>query len=146
MACYTHLGEWEPDSVYNACVNSTLLYSSDTWTTWVIQEKRYNSFCQHCLSNILKISWKDKVPYNEVLYCTDIPTMYSMLRQCGLHWLGHVYWMEEGCIPKTSHMVNSPLRRNQPDALNCASKTFVSTTWLNLLLTEHTGRKWQMTG
>ena len=30
--------------VYRACVLSTLLYSSETWTTYAAQEKRLNSF------------------------------------------------------------------------------------------------------
>ena len=30
-------------AVYNACVLSTLLYSSETWTTYTHQEKRLNT-------------------------------------------------------------------------------------------------------
>ena len=42
--------------VYQACVLSTLLYGSETWTTYMRQEHRLNAFHMHCLRHILKIS------------------------------------------------------------------------------------------
>ena len=41
-------------AVYNACVISTLLYGSDTWTTYAGQERRLNSF--HLRS--IRLSWE----------------------------------------------------------------------------------------
>ena len=35
-----------------------------------------------------------------VLSCTGLPTMYTLLRQHRLCWLGHVCHMEDGQIPK----------------------------------------------
>ena len=43
-------------AVYNACVVSTLLYGSETWTTYARQERRLNSFHMRCLRRILGIS------------------------------------------------------------------------------------------
>jgi len=43
-------------AVYNACVVSTLLYGSETWTTYASQERRLNSFHMRCLRRILGIS------------------------------------------------------------------------------------------
>ena len=51
--------------VYQACVLSTLLYSSEAWTTYTRQEKKLNSF--HLLRRILDISWQDNVTNTEVL-------------------------------------------------------------------------------
>ena len=48
--------------VYRACVLSTLLYSSETWTRCAAQEKRLNSFHLRCLRRIISIRWQDKVP------------------------------------------------------------------------------------
>ena len=48
-------------AVYNACVISTLLYGSDTWTTYAGQERRLNSFHLRSIRHILGISWQDKV-------------------------------------------------------------------------------------
>ena len=44
-------------AVYNACVTSTLLYGSETWTTYAGQERRLNTFHQRSIHHILGISW-----------------------------------------------------------------------------------------
>ena len=78
-------------AVYNACVLSTLLYGRETWTTHARQEKRLNSFHLRSLRRILGISWQDKGTNIEVLSRAGLPTMYTLLRQCRLRWLGHVH-------------------------------------------------------
>ena len=65
-----------------------------------MQEKRLNSFHVRSIRRILGISWKDKVPNTEVLSRAGLCTLYTLLRQCRLHWLGHVHRMEHGCISK----------------------------------------------
>ena len=47
--------------VYNACVVSTLMCGSETWTTYARQEKRLNSFHLRSIRRILGISWQDRV-------------------------------------------------------------------------------------
>ena len=86
--------------VYNACIISTLLYGSEAWTTYARQEKRLNSFHMRCLRRILGISWEDRVPNTEVLAKASLPSMFTLLRQRRLRWLGHVRRMEDGRIPK----------------------------------------------
>ena len=54
-------------AVYNACVISTLLYGSETWTTYAGQERRLNSFHLRSIRRILGISWQDKVTNADVL-------------------------------------------------------------------------------
>ena len=83
-------------AVYNACILSTLLYGSETWTTYTHQEKRLNTFYLRSLRCILGISWQDKVTNTDVLSHAGLPTMYTLLRQCQLCWLGHVHHMEDG--------------------------------------------------
>ena len=68
-------------AVYSACVLSTLLYGSETWTTYSRQEKRLNSFHLRSLRRILGITWQDKVTNTEVLTRASLPTMYTLLRQ-----------------------------------------------------------------
>ena len=48
--------------VYQACVLSTLLFSSESWTTYARQENRLESFHLRCLRRILGITWQDKSP------------------------------------------------------------------------------------
>ena len=87
-------------SVYNACVFSTLMYGSDTWTTYARQEKRLNIFHLRSIRRILGISWQDRVSNTEVLSRANLPSMFTLLRQRRLSWLGHVFRVEYGRIPK----------------------------------------------
>ena len=53
-------------AVYRACIMSTLLYSSQFWTTYTGQEKHLNIFHMRFLRYILSIEWMDKVSNNKV--------------------------------------------------------------------------------
>ena len=87
-------------AVYNACVISTLLYGSKTWTTYARQERHLNTFHMRSLCRILGISWQYKVPNTEVLPLTGLPSIFTLLRQRRLRWLGHIDCMPDGRIPK----------------------------------------------
>ena len=63
--------------VYVACVVSTLLYGSETWTTYFHQERRLNTFHIRCLMQIMGITWRDKIPNSEVLRWAKVPSMYT---------------------------------------------------------------------
>ena len=86
--------------VYQACVLSTLLYGSETWTLYTHQEHRLRAFHMRCLRKILGIRWQDHIPNKTVLEKAGIPTMYSLLSQRRLRWLGQVARMDDGRIPK----------------------------------------------
>ena len=86
--------------VYQACVLSTLLYSSEAWTPYARQERRLNSFYLRCLRRIHHIRWQDRVTDVEVLQQAGMTSMMSILRERRLRWLGHVHRMDPGRIPK----------------------------------------------
>ena len=86
--------------VYKACVLSTLLYSSESWTSYAAQERRLNTFHLRCLRRILGIKWQDRIPNTDVLEQAGLPTIFTLLSQRRLRWLGHVRRMEDGRIPK----------------------------------------------
>ena len=86
--------------VYQACVLSTLLYGSESWTLYTRQEGRLNAFHLRCLRKILGITWQDRVPNKDVLARAKIPSMFALLSQRRLRWLGHVVHMQDGRIPK----------------------------------------------
>jgi hypothetical protein len=86
--------------VYQACVLSTLLYGSEAWTLYSRQERRLNSFHLRCLRKILGITWQDHVPNKDVLAQAGITSMFALLSQKRLRWLGHVSRMQDGRIPK----------------------------------------------
>ena len=110
---------------YNACVVCTLLYGSEAWTTYSKQEQKLNSLHPRSLSHLLGISWRDKVPNTEVLDCASLPTMYTLLRQRRIRWIGHVRRVEDGRIPK-----DIPYRERKSCAIealshvNCALRAF----------------------
>ncbi|KAI8482689.1 hypothetical protein Bbelb_395690 [Branchiostoma belcheri] len=53
-----------------------------------------------CLRRILGISWQDRVPNKDVLALAGMTSMYALLSQRRLRWLGHVSRMDDGRIPK----------------------------------------------
>jgi len=87
-------------SVYNTCIVSTLLYGSETWTTYSKQERKLNSFHMSSLRRILGIHWSDKITNIQVLESAWLPILYTLIRQHRLRWLGHVRRMEDGHNPK----------------------------------------------
>ncbi len=86
--------------VYQASVLNILLYGSETWTTYIWQERRLNSFHLRCLRRILGITWQDRVPNTEVLDQAKTFRLHALLSQRRLRWLGHVCRMQDGRIPK----------------------------------------------
>ena len=86
--------------VYQACVLSTLLYGSESWTPYASQERRLNTFHLRCLRRILHIKWQDRVSNTEVLKRAGTTSMQGILSERRLRWLGHVRRMDEGRMPK----------------------------------------------
>ena len=86
--------------VYRACALSTLLYSSESWTLRARREKKFNAFHMRSFRRTLHITWQDKVTNNSVLERPGIPSMYTLLKQRRMRWLGHVVRMDDGRIPK----------------------------------------------
>ena len=87
-------------TVYTACVLSTLLYGSETWTTYAFQENRLNTFHLRCLRRILNITWQDKITNQEVLRRVGMSSIHYQLSVRRLRWLGHVHRMGPERLPK----------------------------------------------
>ena len=97
---YNKLSDHTKVNVYKACVISTLLYGGESWTMHAHQEKRLNVFHMRCLGCILGITWQDKVTNKMVLEKAGITSLYTLLKQMCMRWLGHVTRMKDGRIPK----------------------------------------------
>ena len=100
--------------VYQACVLSTLLCGSETWTLYTRQERRLNAFHLHSLRKILGITWQDRVPNKNVLERAKIPSMFALLSQRRLRWFGHVVHIRMGESQRTSSMASSLQAPDQP--------------------------------
>ena len=94
------LAEHTKFQVYRACVLSALLYGSESWSVHTRQEQKLKAFRMFCLRRILNIAWQDKVANTTVLEKAEILSMFSLLKQIRLRWLGHVVRMDDGRITK----------------------------------------------
>ena len=119
-------------NVYKACVISTLLYGSESWTMHAHQEKRLNVFHMHCLRRNLGITWQDKVSNKVELEKVGIPSLYTLLKQRRMRWLGHVTRMEDGRIPKDLLYGELATGKDQQDDPIYASRTYASETFRHL--------------
>ena len=88
-------------AVYKACVLSILLYGSEAWTTYARQEKRLNVFHMRNLRRILNITWQEKIPNADILARANVPSIFTLLKQRRLRWLGHVRRMGDHRLPKS---------------------------------------------
>ena len=92
--------------LYNACVLSVLLYSSECWIPSRKHEKKMNSFHHRCVRTILGISnrqqWSERITMQEVRRrWGDEELVAEKVRKRRLEWLGHVARMPNHRLPKT---------------------------------------------
>ena len=87
-------------AVYGVMVLPSLLYGSETWTTYRRHIKALEQFHQRCLRKILGIRWQDRVTNVAVLERADLPSIESILMRNQLRWSGHVARMDNSRLPK----------------------------------------------
>ena len=83
-----------------------------SWPTYSQKEKRLHVFYLRNLHKILGITWQDHVTNADLLPRAGLPSMYSLLRQPSLRWLGHIRRMCDGRIPKD--ILNVELAQERP--------------------------------
>ena len=76
--------------VYQAIVLPSLLYGCETWTCYRRHIKKLDQFHLRCLRKILRVSWKDHVPNQEILPRAKLPGIETMLNLAQLRWSGHM--------------------------------------------------------
>lgn len=86
--------------VYDAIVMPTLLYGSETWTTYRRHLKALERFHQRCLRNILRIKWSDYRTNNSVLEEAKVTSVEARIIKSQLRWTGHLVRMDINRIPK----------------------------------------------
>ena len=79
-------------SVYEMCVLSILLYSSETWTTYRQHIKTLERFHQTCFRKILNIRGQSFTSDITVLQHANVP---SIIRN-HMHWTGHLVRIHSG--------------------------------------------------
>ena len=86
--------------IYEACVLSTLLYTSETWTTYKGQETKLNTFHLRSLRKILNMKWQETVSNCRVIEMAGLTSVTTILSRRRMRWLGHVYRVNNTSIPK----------------------------------------------
>ena len=74
---------------FRACVESILIYNSETWTITRAMEIKIDGLYTKLLRRVLNVSWMDHVPNTE-LY-GDLPLLSSTIRQRRLRFAGHCF-------------------------------------------------------
>ena len=126
--------------VYNVGVLSTLLYGSEYWTTYAAQERILNFFHMCALRKLFGISWMNTTPNTVVLSRCGLPTLFKILCQRRLRWMGHIRRMKDGWIPKDimyKELITGKRNLGRP---NYAIDMCTSGTWRNWILTWINGR------
>ena len=87
-------------SVYETCVMTSLLYASETWTTYQRHVKPLERFHQRCLRRILGIKWQSHTPDTEVLSMAGTLSVSARLMRSQTRWAGHLIRMDDSRLPK----------------------------------------------
>ena len=87
-------------SVYQSCVLTSLLYSSETWTFYRRHIKILERVHQKFLRRILNIKWQSLTPDSTVLQRAGISSIEKIIIKGQLRWAGHLVRMEDDRLPK----------------------------------------------
>ena len=87
-------------NVYKACVISTVLYGSESWSTYSTQEWNLQLFHLMCLHRTLELHGRTKCETAMFSQELVFHPCFTLLHQHCLCWLGHIPRMEDGHIPK----------------------------------------------
>ena len=87
-------------SIYQAVVLPSLLYGYETWTCYRWHIKKLDQFHLRCLHKVLRVSWKDHVPNQEILRRAELTGIEAMLNLAQLRWSGHVTRMDDSRLLK----------------------------------------------
>ena len=87
-------------AVYKAICLSVLLYGSETLTLYARHIKVLERFHIRCLSEILGLSWRDRVPHVEILRRAGLPSIECTICKNQLRWVGHVLHMPQDRYPR----------------------------------------------
>jgi hypothetical protein len=76
--------------LYSACVQSVLVYGSETWALKVGDVQRMMSTERMMVRWMCGVSLKDRRSSLELLDCIGIVCICERMRRCRLSWFGHV--------------------------------------------------------
>ena len=113
---------------FRACVESILLYNSETWTLTQTMENKINGLYTKLLRRILNVGWRDHVS-NKELY-GDLPPLSVTIRQRRLRFAGHCFRAKNQPISKLLFWSPSQGKRRRGAGIKTYSKMLKEDTEL----------------
>jgi len=86
--------------VYQSCVLTSLLYSSEAWTVYRRHIKTLERTHQKFLRRILNIKWDSFTPDTVVLQRASACSVEQLIIRNQMRWAGHVRRMDDTRLPK----------------------------------------------
>ena len=99
--------------LYNTLVKPVLLYGSECWRVTRNDMKTLSSFHHSCLRRICRVFWPNKISNRDLYRTTGSSDVISEIRSRRLRWLGHVFRMPPGRIPKVALRWTPPGKRKR---------------------------------
>ena len=87
-------------AVYRAVILPTLLYGSESWTSYRRHIKQLEQTQQRHLRQIMHIRWFHKVSNAEVLQRASCTTIEPQVTRARLRWSGHILRMQDTRLPR----------------------------------------------
>ncbi|KAI0228948.1 putative uncharacterized transposon-derived protein F52C9.6 [Lamellibrachia satsuma] len=81
---------------------SVLLYGSECWKLTAKLAHKLETFQNKCLRKILEVFWPNTITNEELHRKTDATSLATQIKKRRWRWLGHVYRMSPGALPKTA--------------------------------------------
>ena len=76
--------------IYQALVQSVLLYAAETWTPLATDTKALEAFHMKCQRQLLYISWQQLIRNDEVAATTNLPSISEVIHHHCSALFGHV--------------------------------------------------------
>ena len=88
--------------LFHVLVLSVLLYAAETWALTDVDELLLARFHRRCLRRILGIYWPNVISNEDLYDQCNTQDLSETLRRRRLSWLGHVFRMSGGKLPRTA--------------------------------------------
>jgi len=76
--------------LYTSVVVPSAIYASETWRTTDKTNRMLNVFNRRCLRDIMGVSWKDHVTYEELLSSAGVGDLQDIVADRRRRFIGHV--------------------------------------------------------
>ena len=84
--------------IYQALVQSVLLYAAETWTPLATNIKALEAFHIKCQRQLLQISWQQFIRNGEVAATTGLPSISDVIRHCRSTLFSHVARLQQDVL------------------------------------------------